>query len=278
MTYKTVLVQIDPSAHTEQRIRIAADIAVAEGAHLIGTASSGLLQNERQAQATELGLALAPAPVDALRKAANDALTRFDAQVATLGLRSFERRAIDEDVAEALTLQSRYSDLVVISQPDPGQSSPGETRDLPQQVICNSAKPVLVVPYAGRFHAIGTNVLIAWDGSKEATRAVAGALPLLRRAGRVVVGVFNAARTDKHGAEPGADIALFLARHQVTVEVLAKDVDIDIGNALLSLAADLGSDLIVMGCYSHAPLREKLFGGATRTVLETMTIPVLMAH
>jgi nucleotide-binding universal stress UspA family protein len=108
---------------------------------------------------------------------------------------------------------------------------------------------------------------------------VTQAIPLMQRAVNVNVALFNAvAGTAEHGEQPGADIALYLARHGVKVDVQQQHTDTDIGNALLSLAADNNNDLVVMGGYGHTRLREVLLGGVTLTVLKTMTVPVLMAH
>ena len=151
--------------------------------------------------------------------------------------------------------------------------------DFPEYVVINSGRPVLIVPYAGRFDTFGKRVLVAWDASISATRAVTAALPLLRRADAVEIVVFNAdVQDDAHGEQPGADIALYLARHDVKVNVVRQNSKIDIGNALLSMTNDLNSDLMVMGGYGHSRFREILLGGVTRTVLESMTVPVLMAH
>jgi nucleotide-binding universal stress UspA family protein len=122
-------------------------------------------------------------------------------------------------------------------------------------------------------------VLVAWDGSQEASRALDGALPFLRQAAEVKVVVFNAEdQVNMHGEQPGADIALYLARHGVKVDVLQETTEQDIGNALLSLAADTVADMLVMGCYAHSRFRELMLGGASSTVLTSMTLPVLMAH
>jgi nucleotide-binding universal stress UspA family protein len=114
----------------------------------------------------------------------------------------------------------------------------------------------------------------------EAARAVAGALPILRRARQVDLAVFNPEREpyEAHGADPGADIALFLARHGIRVEVRRLTVSTPVGEALMSVAADWSSDLIVMGAYGHSRFREMMLGGATRTALQSMTVPVLMMH
>jgi nucleotide-binding universal stress UspA family protein len=168
---------------------------------------------------------------------------------------------------------------LVIGQVDPNESSFGVLSDLAEYVKLNCARPVLIVPYAGRFDHVGSNALIAWDGSMEATRAITSAIPLLKRARNVAVALLNpSARPDMHGEQPGADIALYLARHDIRIEVVQRHTDIDVGNALLSLVADMRSDLLVMGGYGHTRFREILLGGVTLTVLKTMTVPILMSH
>jgi len=140
---------------------------------------------------------------------------------------------------------------------------------------------VLVVPYAGKFERVDRHALVAWDGSRAAIRAVTDAVPLLRRSGKVTLAIFNPdSHGSAHGEQPGADMALYLARHGVNVEVLVQKTPdgLDVGNALLSLASDLGVDLMVMGAYGHMRWRELVLGGVTRTIMRTMTVPVLMAH
>ena len=137
----------------------------------------------------------------------------------------------------------------------------------------------MIVPCKGEFSATGKNVLISWDASRGATRAITDAIPLLQNADVVQVVVFNPeARLAAHGEEPGADLALYLARHGVNVEIHQKNAGKDVGNALLSLATELSSDLIVMGGYGHSRFRQMLLGGVTRSVLVGMTIPVMMSH
>jgi nucleotide-binding universal stress UspA family protein len=132
----------------------------------------------------------------------------------------------------------------------------------------------LVVPKDWAPGPLGERVLIAWDASREAARAVSDALPILERAASVlVVTPFG------HGEVPGADIAVHLARHGVEATVQSIEIEqMEVGEALLSVAADRARDLLVMGAYAHSRLRELVLGGATRTVLARMTLPVLMAH
>jgi nucleotide-binding universal stress UspA family protein len=101
----------------------------------------------------------------------------------------------------------------------------------------------------------------------------------MEQAGKVTLAVFNAGREpEAHGSEPGADMALYLARHGIKVEVSSQVTAIDVGSALLSFASDIDADLLVMGCYGHSRMHEIMLGGASRTVLQSMTLPVLMAH
>jgi nucleotide-binding universal stress UspA family protein len=151
-------------------------------------------------------------------------------------------------------------------------------RQMIEQVVLSSGRPVLVVPYIGWTKTLGERITIAWDGGRESARAVADALPLLKKAKAVTVLVINPEKGN-HGEEPGADIALHLARHGVNAEVRrARFDDVDTGNAILSQVADLSSDLLVMGAYGHSRLRELVIGGVTRTIFEEMTVPVLMSH
>jgi nucleotide-binding universal stress UspA family protein len=143
-----------------------------------------------------------------------------------------------------------------------------------------AGRPILVVPYAGHFARIGQRVVIGWDASREAARAVNDAMPLLAAAEAVTVLTIDPEQSPRgHGEIPGADIALHLARHGVTAQVeRTVSAGIGIGNTLLSRAADLEADLLVMGAYGHSRVRELLLGGVTRTMLTSMTLPVLMAH
>jgi nucleotide-binding universal stress UspA family protein len=279
MSYRTILVHVDPSKRTPERVALAAQLAMAEDAHLVGAAMTGLTQFIYQCGAVDPSAGFVAPDLSFLNECADLALAGFRAQVERLGVRSWEARRLDEDAEAGLALQARYADLVVLGQPEAGEDSPGIIATLPEYVLLNSMRPVLVLPRAGRFERVDRHALLAWDGSLEATRALTAAIPLLRRAGLVTLAVFHpTAHNSVHGEVPGADIALYLARHGVKVEVSERPAADDIGEAILSLAAELDADLIVMGGYGHARLREMVLGGATSTVLRAMTVPVLMAH
>lgn len=275
MAYKTILVHVDESTHASERIKIAAAIAMTENAHLIGTAMSGA---SRYLVQTRMLAELDPnlkTHLDFLRQRAMHGLRDFEAAVRKLGLPSFEKRLVDDEAGGGICLQARYADLVVIGQNDPNEVSPVVLPDFPQYVVLNCGRPVLLVPYAGRFDNIGRRVLIAWDASMTAMHAVTNALPLLQRAQMIEAVIFN---PPSSGTLPAADLAAYLVRHDIKVEVLQRQTEGDVGDALLALAAGLGSDVIVMGGYGHSRFREILLGGVTQTVLEKMAVPVLMSH
>lgn len=283
MSYKTILVHVDQSKHAAERIRLAAAIARAENAHLIGAAMTGISRYVFDSGAINPHDAVLKHHLDFLHDYARKALQNFEQLAAAAGVNSVESRLVDDDAGGGMTLQARYCDLVVLGQINPDEAVPGLMPDFPEYVVMNCARPVLVVPFAGqlmgKFNQACKRPLIAWDASMTATRAVTAALPLLAQAEQADLVVFNADdQPDAHGEQPGADLALYLARHGVKLNVINQTIELDTGNALLSLAADRGSDMIVMGGYGHTRFREIILGGATRTMLASMTVPVLMAH
>lgn len=277
MSYKTILVHIDHGANAEERMRHAARLALAFGAHLIGSAFA---DGRRRHHGDGVGVSVVqrPAPLDAATLARHNAnaLARFEAIAASEGVSSVERRLMDDDTAAGMALQARYADLVVVGQTDPNEPASAELiGGLPEQVVLDGGRPVLIIPHGPRIALIGSKVLLAWDGSLEATRTVFNALPLLRRATMVTVTVFTRPGA---GRDPGADLGLYLARHGVSCEVRVDATPLRSGESLLEFAKYLKADLLVMGGYGHARFREIMLGGVTETVLGDMNLPVLMSH
>ncbi|MBC3917507.1 universal stress protein [Undibacterium sp. CY18W] len=279
MTYKTILVHVDESERSNFRVQMAAEIARANDAHLIGTAVTGVsrfIYQDGNISANDPNLTI---HLKYLRERAEKAIASFNKQVESAGINSYESVIANDEAGGGIGLQARYSDLLIIGQTNRDEPSPSVLSDFPEYLIMNSGRPVLIIPYVGDFTSIGKRPLIAWDASREATRAITDAIPLLKRAELVQVAVFNAKSVpDAHGEQPGGDIALYLARHGIKVEVSVHKTNTDIGNALLSLAHDVDSDMLVMGGYGHSRFREMIMGGVTRTILESMTVPVLMSH
>ena len=172
-------------------------------------------------------------------------------------------------------LHARYADLSVLAQDTP-ETQDLRFADLAEDVLISAGRPILVLPATVGGAWTGRTVLVAWNGSREAARALADAMPLLERA--QAVEIFTAGEQDI-GDLPGVDIAAHLARHKIAVDVFRfAGTEASVGDALLNRAADIGADLIVMGGYGRSRFREYVLGGVTRHVLQHLTIPVLMSH
>lgn len=272
MAFKDLLVHIDNSKACGKRIEAALRLAREHEAHLAALYVIPLLNIPSYAEAQvpaeviETQRRAARADAAAAEKAFNQAARKAGATA--------EWRCVEEDFVQALTVHARHADLTVIGQTDLSdeRAIPG----LAEAVALNAGRPVLVIPYIGAAATLGERMLIAWNASREAVRAVNDALPLLQRAKKVTVLSVN---PPGGVAIPGADIALHLARHGVKAEADHVEAhDIAVGDMLLSRAADKAVDLIVMGAYGHSRLRELVLGGATRHLLRHMTVPVLMSH
>jgi nucleotide-binding universal stress UspA family protein len=272
MTYKTLLVHLDETAQRSERLRLAAALAARFDAHLVGLFALGAARIPSYALA-EAGPVVREIEERRRGEAARAAEREFREAERRGGGKS-EWRVSTQDAAAAVRLSARYSDLVVLGQPQPGD---GLRRAIVEEVVLAGGRPVLLVPYAGRFADAGKRVLVAWNASAQAARAVTDALPLLAAAQSVEVVAFG--EGGDHGELPGADLALFLARHGVKATAARQSAEgIDVGSQILSRAADSDADLIVMGAYGHSRMRELALGGATRSLLDAMTVPVLMAH
>ena len=280
MTYKTVLVHLDQAPRCDVRIQLAAQISQSFGSHLIGAAMTGISRHIFNRGELDLTDPVFSHHRDHLRQHARDVLKHFEQVVASVGVDSLEPRLVDDDAAGGMVLQSRYADLTVLGQFDSAATIPGVMSNLPELVVLGSGRPVLIVPHSGQPAYPLQRLMVAWDGSLSASRAITLALPLLLRANTVDVVVMQTAdkNDDAHGDQAGADLALFLARHKIKVNLVERQIKGGHGEALLSIAADLATHLIVMGGYGHTRVRELVLGGVTRTLLQSMTVPVLMAH
>jgi len=280
MNYKSILVQVDNSTACVERINLAFSLAARSEAHLTALAFLPPLQLPPSVH-THFGPEVRERYAALRQQEADQALDRFRQMAASAGVASVEMRRVGGDPAASFALHARYHDLAIIGQYEQAdESTPGQDgRAFQDHAVLGAGRPVLVVPYAGKFPRCGRNVVVAWDASREASRAVYDALPLLKAAREVTVLVINAEKTAGHGEEPGADIALVMARHGIKVNVVRDSSrELDVGILLLSRLADLDADLLVMGAYGHSRLREIVAGGVTRTLLESTPVPLLMSH
>jgi nucleotide-binding universal stress UspA family protein len=181
-------------------------------------------------------------------------------------------------VVDVVLDQGRAADLIVVSQTD-REWPASEWLDVADRVAVESGRPVLIVPNAPPRNRVGSRVLVAWNGRREAARAAFDALPLLKRATASKVVWIDPQSDGDAEQTPGQDICQALQRHGVHCGMTERVApQADVGRTLMAQAEAFDADLLVMGCYGHSRLREFVFGGATRYALEKMAIPVLMSH
>ncbi len=272
MAFKDIVVHQGEDAHTDRRMVAGLQLAKQFDAHLTGVyvlsypTVPGFVQTELPSEIIEQRYA-------EIRAAGEEMRQQFDATVKREGVPG-EFRVMEGDVAEAVALCGRYSDVLVVSQPDPDHPAP--TDGLAEDLLLAAGRPVLVVPYAGDQSHMGQRIMVAWSATRESTRAVHDAMGMLEKADEVVV--FSVNPEDKDHIA-GADICTHLARHGVNAtprHIVAPDMRV--GDSILSAVADNGIDMLVMGGYGHSRLRELAFGGATRAIMQSMTCPVMLSH
>jgi nucleotide-binding universal stress UspA family protein len=281
MSYKDLLVVVDSEPASRGRIDLAAALAERFAAHLVGLYPLPI--PEAPSHFGYYDPTLLDPFFRELRQKSQEICDKereaFEHAASLRGL-SVEWRMVDAGAESDPALHARYADLTILGQLDPDHGDSDLIRVRPEHVTLASGRPILVVPYAGRYETVGRRVLIGWSATREAARAVNDAMPLLAGAEIVTVLTIDAREgPDAHGELPGADISLHLARHGVKAEIeRTVSAGIPAGDVLLSRAADLGADLLVIGAYGHSRVRELLLGGVTRSILQSMTLPVLMSH
>ena len=211
-------------------------------------------------------------------KAAKAAVARFEEAARLAGI-SGEARALDAPVGAAPSTLARIArrfDLSVIAQPEPNQ--PALSRVFAEAALFETGRPLLIVPYIQAAPLKLDRIMLCWDGSRSAARAVGDAVPFLLQSKATEI-VMVSGEPAKSNELPGADIGHHLARHGIKAEVkVIASPEIDIVDTILSYAVDQSVDLLVMGGYGHSRMREFMLGGVTRGILASMTFPTLMSH
>ncbi|MBN9561373.1 MAG: universal stress protein [Alphaproteobacteria bacterium] len=280
MALKDILVQLDGTPQSAVRLDVAAELARQHSAHLTGLHVIDPILNDPMLYGDASGLAVL---IDQARGEAQQAAGVLEAKFREC-LRADgivgEWRLAEGRTADAITLHARYVDLVVLGQQDPENPRFSGWGAVIEQALFSSGRPLLIVPYAGKFDTVGRNVLIGWSATRESARAVADALPLIAAADNAtVLAIDPQGGLAGHGEVPAADIARHLARHDIKVTAAhTPSGGVSPGDVLLNYATDNGTDLLVIGGYGHSRVRELVMGGVTRTILQRMTIPVLMSH
>jgi nucleotide-binding universal stress UspA family protein len=275
MAIKDILVHLDTSERGGRVTDFALSFASQMGAHL--TAAGVALQVVPPASF------MGDYPYDIMIEATEEA--RAAAETAFQKCQAAAPAEVQSELVmiQAVTGQARdefgrlarHFDISVVGQGGPEYASDDEL--MVEGALFQSGRPVFVIPNIHQGPAKLGKAMVCWDGGLPAARAVAGALPVLKRAGRVeVVSIASAGLPDKE--LPGFNITRHLSRHGITAELKKLPAAADIGATLLSYAADAGADYMVMGAYGHSRLREFVLGGSTRTLIGSMTVPVLMAH
>lgn len=278
MGYRTILAHVDASKSATGSLRVATDLAQRFEAHLVGLHVRRRFDAPMVSDAT-MALEMLYKSYEKAAKADEDAAA--GAFKSTIGSQaaSSEWRAVDGFAEDALVAHARCADLVVIGQPDPDGPPAATPADLIEKFTLSSERPLLIVPHIGASKPVGRKIVLCWNGRREAARAATGALPLLQKAQSVMVLAVDPEADEATVGEPGADVAGWLGRHDVKVTVQRDTAgDTNVANVILSRAADHDADLIVMGLYGHSRMRELVLGGVSRTILSSMTVPILVAH
>ena len=275
MALNDLLIYVNESEGTDVRVEAAVALAMDHDAHLTGL-------GVRMSAETPT-YALAAIPPDVLveverRETASMAAAQktFESIVKQAGW-SDRSSWVEESggIVETVSRNARFADLTIIGQ-QPSRESMDAYLDLPDDFVLHSGRPVLVIPEIGASRPIGKRIVVAWNGGREASRAVADAMPILE--GAEAVEVFSIEPKDM-GDLPGADLAQHLARHGVATTVRRSVANnSDASDVLWNFVADENVDLIVMCAYGHSRMREVILGGMTRDILTHMTVPVFMSH
>ena len=288
MAIKDILVQVDGGKSAQARYAAAIELARTHNARLTGLC----LAIEQAVPPTILGMVPAEAIAaerEAVRVQGEAAIAQFRLALERAGISGEGRitQVRDFDAVDVFVQHGRHTDLVILGQQDPADFLP-VADSFPADVVMGCGRPGIVIPYIGAPQIFGQHVLVAWDGGREAARAVNDALPLLERARSVTVLSVNPDLSSDDKRDPGADISLHLARHGVKVtaaRTIAREttvghfiLDTSVSDVILADIADNGIDLLVMGAYGHSRLREWVLGGVTRDLLAHMTVPVFLSH
>lgn len=276
MTFRSILVHVDDNPHVAQRLEVAGALARQFPAQLVGAYL--VPQRDYSPFATAL---IPPDLIEKRLERAAEAQHAAERRFRELaGTSALEWRAPVGDPIEAGVIHSRYADLVLLGQPVPEQPDFTFTTELAHGLLMESGRPVLFVPYTRVEQPIGRRILIAWKDARESARAVADALPFLKDAEQVrCVAITPDAEEKLRDVLVDKQVEGFLARHEIKAQVKRiVAADVEAGELLLSHAADIGADLIVMGGYSRPRISQLVWGGVSRLILGSMTVPVLMSH
>ena len=272
MSYKTILVQLNDKRRAEQLLEPTCFLARKFDSHVIGL---HVRPDKFASTIPSLGGQIGTASAG---QRDSDELADMFADMTANKPFTAQWQIVEQigfDIGEAVMRHARYADLIVAGQPDPDWPL-SAALDIPERLVLESGRPVLVIPYAGRCQEVGRIAMIAWKPTREAARAVFDALPLLMSASSVQILEVS---EDVARTAPDALIAETLGRHGIKAKQRVSGASgISAGDEILSRLADATADLLVMGAYGHSRMREIVFGGVTRHIARHMTAPTLWSH
>lgn len=276
--YSSLIVHLDDSAQCEERVRLACVCARRFGAALAGmyiAPATGVFPSVAEWVPEDIVRATLDRLAEAQRRSEQDFLRKAAASgiVAEVGAPAGSPFA-------AVVAYARGADLTIVGQPAADEGDEHFSRRLIDSVVLSSGRPVVVVPYAGHFDRMGERIVVAWSNTRESARATADALPFLRSATSVDVIRINLPMEDPvRDEQSNQQLRKYFNRHGIEIKMHDDQIeDIEVGEWLLNRVADLSADFVVMGGHGHTRISEFVVGSVTRTLLNTMTVPVLMAH
>ncbi len=274
MGYRDIIVHLDGASRSEVRLDVAIGLARRFGSRLVGLfaeSAAHALSIAARDPGRELAAATASAEALFQRKTLECSFQTDWRAIATVN---------DTELAKQMIFAARHADLTILAQHDPDLRSIGVPADFAEQIVLHSGLPVMVVPHSGNFRVVGKRIVVTWNASREAARALADAMPLLAKADHLVLIVINSAEIGlPFGHDPFASLISHLAVHGISArtEQLAAG-DIAAMDLLLSRLTDEAADLLVLGAHGHYGFPYLHRGGATRHILSHMPVPVLMSH
>ncbi len=279
MQYKNILVYLDQGASNTERVNTAVSIAKFHQAELTGVVVHAL---PTMRMMEKLGLGSGDESLRKSRESADLVVEDFIQKMTVQGV-AYNTRVIEareSRVAQKLARLARNFDICILRQANPDKPNADFVSELSEVVLFNSGRPVFFMPYIGA-HAIPCRKgIIAWDGSAAASRAVHDTLPLLEQMEEVVILVVNPDKVERNtDSEPGEDLSRHLKAHGINNRLLyTQSGEISTSTVILNEVSDCGADILIMGGYGTAKLREMMLGGVTRSLFSSMTVPVVMSH
>jgi nucleotide-binding universal stress UspA family protein len=280
MAFKNILLHMDETERCKERLELALDLAKGHDSHLTGLY---VIPPDFYPEYSE-GIYF---PQDLIDSLENENLENC-AKAKQTFIDHTERHGLhgewreEQGALDAIfSRHALYADLSIVSKGSFEDPRHYPNPALAEDVVLDTGRPILIIPNAGHFEGFGKRVLVCWNATREAARAISDAMPLLQKADKVTVLAVNPqkASSGDHGEIPCADIGLYLARHGVKIEAATVQSDIsDVGEIILSRAFDIDADLIVAGAFGHSRTREWILGGVTKTLLHDSTVPTFMSH